>query len=126
MMLSVLPIMGVAQAVMALVGQNLGDQNPEEAQKITAILTVFDSVYLNISFALKGAGDTRFVSAVALLVPWPLMVLPAYLLRSQPQAVFWSWSFVALYSLVTVLILALRFRAGKWKTMSVIHPAPAV
>lgn len=174
MMLSVLPSMGVAQAVMALVGQNLGNRNPKEASQITwdavkicclymtviglsfylipefylswfkneenlslwsqvnimapsilrivAIFTAFDSVYLNISFALKGAGDTRFVSIVALLVPWPIMVLPAYLLRDQNQAVIWAWSFVAIYSFITTMILLLRFRAGKWQTMSVISP----
>lgn len=111
MMLSVLPSMGIAQAVMTLVGQRLGEQNPHQAEretwagvklssmymgfialtfllipefylswfqnkenaqlwaevsaiapqllKIVALFTIFDSMYLNISFALKGAGDTR-------------------------------------------------------------------
>jgi MATE family multidrug resistance protein len=173
MMLSVLPSMGVAQAVMSLVGQNLGDKNPSNAQavtwagvqvslmymsvmavtfffipefylswftnlenptlwtevsqitpqllKIVAVFTILDSMYLNISFALKGAGDTRFVSLVALLAPWPVMVLPAYLVRGWPMAVVWAWGFAALYSLTIVTILLLRFRQGRWKSMSVIH-----
>ncbi len=172
MMLSVLPSMGVAQAVLTLVGQRLGDKKPDEAEQITwdgvkisfiyiscvalsfwfipefylawfkneenaalwsqvsvmapkilslvALFTVTDSLYLNLSFALKGAGDTRFVSIVALLVPWPLMVLPTYLLRHHDNAVILSWCTVVFYCVVIVGIITLRFRQGKWKTMSVI------
>lgn len=173
MMLSVLPTMGVAQSVLTLVGQKLGEKKPDEAAAITwdgvqislvymfiiamsfwfvpefylswfkneenaalwsqvqvlapkllaivALFTVFDSAYLNISFALKGAGDTKFVSVIALLVPWPLMVLPAFLLKEHENAVVLSWAFVVLYSITITAILAWRFRQGKWKSMSVIH-----
>ena len=173
MMLSVLPSMGIAQSVLTLVGQKLGEKKPEEAEAITwdgvqitfcyivcvaisfwlipefylswfknegnmalwsqvnslapkilaivAVFTIFDSLYLNISFALKGAGDTKFVSLVALVVPWPVMVLPAFLLRDHPNAVVISWMFTILYSVVLTTVLTLRFKQGKWKTMSVIH-----
>lgn len=172
MMLSVLPSMGVAQAVMTLVGQNLGNNNSLKAEaatysgirismvymglvaisffaipefylswfyneqnsalwgevshlvpmllKVVAVFTILDSVYLNISFALKGAGDTRFVSIVALVVPWPLMVLPAYLVKDWNYAVVWAWGAAAVYSLTTTTILFFRFKQGAWKTMRVI------
>ena len=173
MMLAVLPSMGVAQAVLTLVGQKLGEKKPDEAEaytwdgvilsaiyittmsasfllfpefylswfqndsnpvlwaqvseltpKILAIIAVFiicDSFYLNISFALKGAGDTSFVSLVALTIPWPLMVLPASLLMDHKNAVIVSWRFVILYMLVSAGILTYRFRQGKWKSLSVIN-----
>jgi len=172
MMLSVLPSMGIAQAVMTLVGQKLGQKKPSDAEQsvwdgvrltsiymgtvavtflvipefylnwfhndqnpvlwsevsnlvprllqIVAVFTLLDSIYLNISFALKGAGDTRFVSIVALLIPWPVMVIPAYLVRDMSNAVVIAWWFAALYSLAVVSILTWRFRGGKWKSMSVI------
>lgn len=178
MMLSVLPSLGVAQAVMTLVGQSLGDKNPESARvatwdgvkvtsiymacvavtfvfipnfylswfenqnnaalwsevtaivptllKIVAMFTVLDSIYLNISFALKGAGDTKFVSLVALIVPWPLLVMPAYLVRDWDNAVVWAWGFAVLYSITITSTLALRFKQGRWKSMSVIHPTNSV
>jgi MATE family multidrug resistance protein len=173
MMLSILPSMGVAQAVMTLVGQKLGEALPNEAVSYTwagvkitlvyilsigstfvffpefyllwfknegnlqlwsqvqqiapkilaivAFFTILDSVYLNISFALKGAGDTRFVSAVALIVPWPLMVLPTSLLRPSEQGVVWAWGFAAIYAITITGILFWRFKQGRWKSMSVIR-----
>lgn len=173
MMLSVLPSMGIAQAVMTIVGQSLGEKNPNKAERATwdgiqvtcvymfliaatfilipqfylswfkneqnvalwatvselapqllrivAIFTIFDSIYLNISFALKGAGDTRFVSLITLTVPWPLMVLPAYLMMDTEGGVVTTWRFIILYSVTITAILLLRFRQGRWKTMSVIE-----
>lgn len=172
LMLAVLPSMGVAQSVMTLVGQYLGEKNPAAAEQVTrdgikisqvymviialtfvtfpefyiswfkneenmalwsdvntlaaqllmivAVFTLLDSVYLNISFALKGAGDTRFISMVALFVPWPLMVLPAFLVKGFENPVIWAWCFCAFYSFTTVIIVYLRFKHGRWKTMSVI------
>ncbi len=173
MMLSVLPALGLAQAVMVLVGQNLGEKKPEEAAAWTwsgvqvaamyiigigltfiafpnfylswfenssdpllwaqvktivpyllmyvALFTSFDSMNLVFSFALKGAGDTRFVTAVALIVPWPLMVLPTWILKDAEGAVYWAWGAASLYGITQALIFWRRFVGGKWKTMSVIH-----
>ncbi len=171
MMLSVLPTMGIAQAVLTLVGQKIGEKNVSQAQTLTwdgvfisfiyifsvastfwlfpefylswfknednlslwndvqflvpkileivGIFILFDCIYLNISFALKGAGDTRFVSYVALIVPWPFMVLPTYLLMHTENAIINSWRFIILYMIVLTAILIFRFRQGKWQSMSV-------
>jgi MATE family multidrug resistance protein len=165
--------MGVAQAVMTVVGQSLGAKSPERAQestwvgvqisliymatvalslalvpdlylswfrndqnpelwaavrdlsvsllRIVAIFTLFDSVYLNISFALKAAGDTRFVSLIALAVPWPVMVLPAYLCRHLDRAAEIAWGFGAIYAMLTAFILFLRFRSGRWKSINLLE-----
>lgn len=86
-----------------------------------AIFTTSDSVNLIFSFSLKGAGDTKFVTIVALILPWPLMVLPAYLFREQPGAVYWAWGAGTVYSMVQALIFWRRFSGGKWKKMSVIN-----
>lgn len=171
MMLSVLPTMGIAQSILTLVGQRLGEKKPQEAARITwdgvgisfiyigivastflvlpefylswfkneqnlelwsqvsvlvpkileivAVFILFDSIYLNISFALKGAGDTSFVSYVALIVPWPCMVLPAFMMMDSPDAIINSWRFVIVYMIVLTAILILRFRQGKWQSMDI-------
>ncbi len=172
MMLSVLPAMGVAQAVSVMLGHKLGEKKPEEAAAIVrsgvhltflyiavvgatfvlfpnfylgwfenkrdlelwsrvssmatilllfvAFFTFFDSLNLMFSFALKGAGDTRFVSLVALLLPWPLMVIPSWLLRDMQGAIYWAWAAASLFGVTQAVIFWQRFAGGKWKRMSVI------
>lgn len=172
MMLSVLPALGVAQAVMVLVGQHLGENKPDLAAEaswsgvqvsaiymcfvalsfvlfpnfylswfknqdnaalwaqvcwitpyllmFTALFTCFDSINLNFSFALKGAGDTRFVSLVALVMPWPMMVLPTIFMRDWEGAVFWSWGAATIYAICQAGVFWRRFVGGKWRSMRVI------
>jgi MATE family multidrug resistance protein len=85
-----------------------------------ALFTGFDSMNLVFSFALKGAGDTRFVTLVALLMPWPFMVLPTILLKDQPGAVYWAWGAASVYIILQAFVFLHRFIGGKWKSMSVI------
>ncbi len=86
-----------------------------------ALFTSFDSMNLVLSFALKGAGDTRFVTMVALLMPWPIMVLPTYLMKDWNGAVYWAWGAASLYIISQAMVFLTRFRGGKWKEMSVIN-----
>ena len=87
-----------------------------------AIFTAFDSMNLNFSFALKGAGDTRFVSLIALTIPWPLMVIPTWFMKDWNGAVYWAWGAATIFGITQALIFWRRFVGGKWKTMSVIQP----
>lgn len=173
MMLSILPALGLAQAVSVRLGQHLGDKKPELAEMETwsglqlalmyiaamaitfliipefylswfhneenallwkdvsvivprllmfvALFTCFDSMNLTFSFALKGAGDTKFVTLVALLLPWPVMVLPTFLVKDWEGAVYWAWGAASLFSICQAMIFLWRFRIGKWKKMSVIN-----
>lgn len=86
-----------------------------------ALFTSFDSMNLVFSFALKGAGDTRFVSLAALTVPWPLMVLPTYLMKDWSGAIYWAWGAASVFGITQALIFLRRFLGGKWQGMSVIH-----
>ncbi|HYX39395.1 MAG TPA: MATE family efflux transporter [Oligoflexus sp.] len=86
-----------------------------------ALFTCFDSMNLIFSFALKGAGDTRFVTLVALTVPWPLMVAPTWFIKDWDGAVYWAWGAASFYIIFQSFIFLARFKGGKWKSMSVIH-----
>lgn len=85
------------------------------------LFVTFDSMNLIFSFALKGAGDTRFVSSVALIMPWPLMVFPTWLWHLKENAIYWAWGAASIYIVLQSLVFLHRFRGGKWKKMSVIH-----
>ena len=175
-LVAVLPALGIAQAVSVLVGQRLGEDNPDLAERATwsgfqlawlymaviaaayvlapgvlllmfhnadegekslavaalvpmllrfvAVYSLFDSMNLVFSFALKGAGDTRFVTIVALALAWPLMVLPTWAAYEYGWGLGPAWGFASGYIIVLAFVFLARFRAGKWRSMRVIEAAP--
>jgi MATE family multidrug resistance protein len=175
-MVAVLPMLGLGQAVSVLVGQRLGQDRPEIAERTTwtgfilaaiyicivallyvlipqafifffanhdeaqgelvtavvvvllrfvAIYSTCDSMNITFSFALRGAGDTRFVTVVALALAWPIMVLPTWAAWYFGWGLYWAWGFASAYIIAMGITFLLRFRAGKWKSMRVIEPLPS-
>jgi MATE family multidrug resistance protein len=175
-MVAFLPMMGVGQAVEILVGQRLGQDRPDLAERTTyagyyvacaymavcallfvltpvmfvapfenshepekwapvaamvpvilrfvAVYSLFDSINAVFSFALRGAGDTRFVTAVSLSLAWPLMVLPTWWALETGRGLYWPWGFASAYIIAMAGVFVLRFRHGKWKSMRVIETVP--
>ena len=187
-MVAFLPMMGVGQAVCILVGQRLGADRPELAEKTVytgtrwsfgymcvvaavylflpellvsafepeqdvekfaaiaaivpsllvcvAVYSLADAVNLTFAFALRGAGDTRFVTWLTFALSWPVMVLPTAVLvtwRAEfaelfPRAgdpLYWAWGFATAFICCMAVCFVWRFRTGKWKTMRVIEPGVA-
>jgi len=174
-LIAFLPMMGVGQAVEVLVGQSLGEDRPQQAERFvwtglslavgfTALLALmyalmpltltspfrpaelstswpaveariplllwfvaayclFDSVQLIFAYALRGAGDTRFVTLVTAALAFPLMVLPAWAAQHLGWSMYVAWAFVSLYLVILASVLYLRFAAGAWKRMRVIELA---
>lgn len=171
---AILPPMGIGQAVEVLVGQRLGEDRPDLAERSTwtglmlaagimatlgftflflssawvapfanpddanwpviaplvpmllrfvAAYCLFDSVNLVFSFALRGAGDTRFVTAVALGLALPIMVIPTWLAWHYGWGLYWAWAFASAYIIALATTFVLRFRHGAWKSMRVIETA---
>jgi MATE family multidrug resistance protein len=177
-MVAFLPMMGMGQAVSILVGQRLGADRPELAERsvftglkwvfgymcmvafvylvfpgalvglfeggrdpeayarvaalvprllvCVAVYSLTDAVNLTFSFALRGAGDTRFVSMLTFTLAWPIMVIPTFVVVQSGGSVFAVWWFATAYIVAMAVCFALRFRTGKWKTMRVIEAAPEV
>lgn len=172
-MIAFLPMMGLGQAVSILVGQRLGGDRPDLAERSTytglrwatgylwlvagayilfpgylvsifenrdsaafaaiaamvptllifvAIYSLADGVNLTFAFALRGAGDTRFVTAVTFLLAWPIMVIPTWLVVVNGGSLYWAWGFATAFILAMAVCFWFRFRHGKWKTMRVIEP----
>lgn len=92
--------------------------------RFVAVYSLFDSMNLVFSFALKGAGDTRFVTIVSVLLSWPLMVLPTWGAYHFHWGLYWSWGFASAYIIALAFVFLARFRCGKWKSMRVIEAAP--
>jgi MATE family multidrug resistance protein len=173
-MVAFLPMMGMGQAVAILVGQRLGADRPDQAERAVytglrwifgymcavaavyvlfpgplisvfegdhdqasfaaiaaivpsllacvAVYSVADSVNVAFSFALRGAGDTRFVSLLTFVLAWPIMVIPTFLIVRADMGIVWAWASATAYILAMAVCFTLRFRSGKWKSMRVIEP----
>ncbi|HJT79454.1 MAG TPA: MATE family efflux transporter, partial [Gemmataceae bacterium] len=93
--------------------------------RFVAVYSLFDAMNLTVSFALRGAGDTRFVTAAALALSWPVMVVPTWAAWHFGWGLYWAWVFASLYIALLALTMLLRFRQGKWRTMRVIETPPA-
>ncbi|HXG10497.1 MAG TPA: MATE family efflux transporter [Gemmataceae bacterium] len=175
-MVAFLPMLGMGQAVCVLVGQRLGEDRPDLAERTTwsgmglawlymtavallylaapgaflfffqndrepdqwprvaelvpvllrfvAVYSLLDSINLVLSFALRGAGDTRFVTLVALTLSWPIMVLPTVAAWYFGWGLYAAWTFASAYIMMQALVFLVRFRQGKWKSMRVIEAVP--
>ena len=86
-----------------------------------AIYTIADTVNIVVSFALRGAGDTRYVAMMGLALAWPCMVLPTYLATKYGWGVRGAWTCATVYIGILAVAFTLRFRSGKWRHMKVIE-----
>jgi MATE family multidrug resistance protein len=177
---AILPMLGIGQAIGALVGQRLGENRPDLAERSTwtgfkitwlymaavsfcyvvtpgpllelfrsrdetemarwaevaatvpillrfvAVYSLFDGLNLIFSFALRGAGDTRFVTAIMMVLAWPVMVVPTWLALTFGWGLYWAWGFASAYIISLAMIFLARFCSGRWKSMRVIEAAPVV
>ncbi len=95
--------------------------------KFIAVYTLFDMFAIIYCSAIKGAGDTRFVTRAVLLCSTCLLVIPVYLAVDVFKAgLYTAWFFATAYVIVLGGTFFLRFRQGRWKTMRVIEHNPVV
>jgi MATE family multidrug resistance protein len=175
-MVAFLPMFGMGQAVQVLVGQRLGQDRPDLAERSTwtglwlscaymitvaelyvfvpgaflyvfgnedskwelaaalvpvllrfvAVYSLFDSMNLVFSFALRGAGDTRFVTVASLSLAWPLMVLPTWAAWRYGWGLYAAWAAASAYIIALAVMFLFRFRTGRWKRMRVIEAPPVL
>jgi MATE family multidrug resistance protein len=121
------------RTLVSLFASEAGGDAFEQVAAIVPTLLVFvacyslaDSANVTFSFALRGAGDTRFVTMVTFLLAWPLMVVPTYWVVATGHSLYWAWAFATVYIIAMSICFFLRFRTGKWKQMRVIEPSPVM
>ncbi len=91
--------------------------------RFVAAYSIVDGANIVYSSALRGAGDTRFVMVMIGVLSVSCLVLPAYLATEV-----FGFGFLVAASIATVYIgilaiaFYLRYKGGKWKSMSVIEP----
>jgi MATE family multidrug resistance protein len=89
-----------------------------------AVYSLADAVSFTFAFALRGAGDTWFVSMLTFSLAWPIMVVPTFLVVWVGASVYWPWAFATAHIIAMAVCFYFRFRTGKWKAMRVIEAVP--
>ncbi|MDO9391181.1 MAG: MATE family efflux transporter [bacterium] len=96
--------------------------------RFVAVYSLFDGFNIIFSSAIKGAGDTKFVMYMLLVLSFFGLVVPSYLaLAVFGAGIYTAWTIASAYVVILGLAFYFRFRGGKWKGMRVIEPlAPSL
>ena len=93
--------------------------------RIVALYSIFDMMNVVFAGGLRGAGDTTYPLVATLVLGWTAMLAPAWLLVAHGGGLIAAWAAPTTYIVLLGLLLMRRFRAGRWKSLRVIEPAPA-
>jgi MATE family multidrug resistance protein len=92
--------------------------------RFVAVYTLFDTLIIVFASALKGAGDTKFVMIMIILLSIGGLTIPSIIAISVFNVgIFAAWYIVSAYVIMLALSFLLRFLTGKWKSMKVIEAA---
>lgn len=90
--------------------------------RFVAFYALFDTCSILYAHAIKGAGDTHFVMLITTLLSITVLVIPTYLaVEVFMTSLYVPWGFCALFIFSLGVTFLLRFKQGKWKSMSVIE-----
>ncbi len=90
--------------------------------RFVALFCLFDAMNLVFSGALKGAGDTSFIMWAIAVVSMGVMIVPVYLaVEVFGAGLYVAWALATAYICALGVVLMIRYRQGKWKTMRVIE-----
>ena len=79
-------------------------------------------MYMVFSGVLKGAGDTRFIMWCIALASFFCMIAPIYLgITYLAFTIEQAWYCVLIFIGILFVIVAVRYRQGKWQKMLVIE-----
>lgn len=172
--LAFLPMVGMMIGVAVLVGQRLGENKPELAEKaawsaihlalaffgvlavlyltipklfiypftlngglveldnsvetivvllrFVAFFCLFDAIFLVFLGALEGAGDTRFIMKMSVVISIFLLIVPCYLYICYFEATLMGlWWIITINVVIYCAVFYWRFKTGPWKSMRVIE-----
>lgn len=90
---------------------------------VSAAWQVFDATATSLAECLRAAGDTLYPLVVRLLIAWLVFVPGAWFtVRSFGGGEVGAMVWLVIYIGLLALVLLLRFRSGKWRTMELIEP----
>jgi MATE family multidrug resistance protein len=92
--------------------------------RFVALYSLFDTLNIVFSFAIRGAGDTRYVMLWVATTALVVLVIPLYIaLIVLQQGLYVGWTIGTVYVIILGIGFLFRFLGGKWKSMRVIEEA---
>ena len=90
--------------------------------RFVAFYSLFDTMNIIFCSAIKGAGDTKFVMYISVMLSFVGLLIPTYLaVIVFDYGLMVSWVIATCYVILLGFSFFLRFLNGKWKTMRVIE-----
>ena len=95
--------------------------------RFVAVYSIFDAMNIIFCSAIKGAGDTRYVMVVTVILSFFVLIIPVYIaVDILKVGLMICWVLATAYATLLGVVFFLRFLGGKWKTMRVIELEPPV
>ena len=108
-----------------------GDASQLEAMRLARIMLLFiaaylfgDGMMLIYSNAIRGAGDTKYVMYLTVVMSWGVFAIPCMIMRWLGAPVWYLWGCLSCYVLIFGFLCYRRYRSGKWTKMKVIEDSP--
>jgi MATE family multidrug resistance protein len=90
--------------------------------RFVAIYSIFDTMNIIFCSAIKGAGDTRYVMFVTVILAVFVLIVPVYLaIDVFNLGLMIAWVLATVYVILLGVTFYIRFLGGKWKSMRVIE-----
>ncbi|MGH1538451.1 MAG: MATE family efflux transporter [Gammaproteobacteria bacterium] len=90
--------------------------------RFVAFFCLFDAIFLVFLGALEGAGDTRFIMKMSIIISIFLLVVPCYVyIRYFNATLLGLWWIITINVVIYCAVFFWRFKTGPWKSMRVIE-----
>ncbi|MEM9352043.1 MAG: MATE family efflux transporter [Planctomycetota bacterium] len=93
--------------------------------RFIAAYNLLDAAAMVFINALKGAGDTRFISAVSLVLASCMAAATWIAVEPLGRGIYTCWTLIAAWVWLQGFVFLLRFLGGKWRSMRVVEPEVA-
>ena len=87
--------------------------------RFVAAYNMLDAVQMVLVSALKGAGDTRIILRVSLVMATSLATASYFAVTHLDLGLYGCWSLIAGWVWVLGAVYYMRFQQGKWRSMRV-------
>ena len=105
-----------------------GDTAQIEVMRLARIMLLFiaaylfgDGMVLVYSNAVRGAGDTKYIMYLTMVMAWGFFAIPCIIMRIAGCSVWYLWGCISVYIVLFGWLCYRRYRSGKWTKMKVIE-----